>query len=57
MTAGVSASLKKQCAKISFLCHILLDQSVTIFRNCFFSDLSPKFVNFYTFIFRFFTRV
>ena len=32
MTANVSASLKGQCAKISFSCHILLDQSATIFH-------------------------
>ena len=31
VTAGVSATLKKQYAVTSFLCHILLDQSVTIF--------------------------
>ena len=46
----------------SFSCHILLDQSVTIFKNCFFSfsERLIKFVNcslFYTFIFRFFKRV
>ena len=35
MTAGVSASLKVQCAMTSFSCHILLDQSVTIFQNSF----------------------
>ena len=33
VTAGVSASLKVQCAMTSFSCHILLDQSVTIFQN------------------------
>ena len=53
MTANVSASLKGQCAKISFSCHFLLDQSVTIFRNCLFSfsERLIKIVNFYTFIF------
>ena len=35
MAAGVSASLKVQCAMTSFSCHILLDQSVTIFQNSF----------------------
>ena len=62
VTAGVSASLKKRCVKTSFSCHILLVQTVTIFQNCFFSfsERLIKFVNcslFYTFIFRFYTRV
>ena len=35
VTAVVSASLKVQCAMTSFSCHILLDQSVTIFQNSF----------------------
>ena len=38
MTAGVSAtSLEVQCAIKSFSCHVLLDQSITIFRNSFFA--------------------
>ena len=62
MTTGVSGSLKNQCAMTSFSCHILLDQSATIFQNVSFSfsERLIKFVNcslFYTFIFRFFTRV
>ena len=42
-----SESLKKQCAMTSFSCHILLDQSATIFQNSFFSlcELSMNFVN------------
>ena len=35
VTASVSASVKVQCAMTSFSCHILLDQSVTIFQNSF----------------------
>ena len=62
MTTCVSESLKKQCAMTSFSCHILLDQNATIFQNAFFSftERLIKFVNcslFYTFIFRFLTRV
>ena len=47
MTADVSESLKKQCAMTSFSCHILLDQSATIFQNSFFSlsEHLIKFVN------------
>ena len=45
MTEGVSAtSLEVQCAMKSFSCHILLDQSVTIFRNSFFSFSVCQFI-------------
>ena len=50
MTAGVSAtSLKVQCAMKSFSCHVLLDQSVTIFRNSFFVFFRALvlFINFF----------
>ena len=45
MTADVSKSLKKRCAMTSFSCHILLDQSATIFQNSFFS-LSERLIKF-----------
>ena len=45
MTPDVTESSKKRCAMTSFSCHILLDQSATIFQNSFFS-LSERLIKF-----------